>query len=160
MYQMAPAAYIFTHVYMNTMQQGIQSLHVVGELVAKYGQEPESKGFADLMEWASQHKVVRILSAGGTPEFFTHRENAFDLAGDHDLPYASFTEPDNYNQVTAFGFIVTPELCFEIEQARSSQRYDSGNILSGVDMGPLWQPLDRSDDFPIVQFLKSFHSAR
>ncbi len=156
MYQMTPAAYIFTHVYMNTMQQGIQSLHVVGELFAKYG--PETSEYSDLREWAQAHKVVRILSAGGTPEFFDHLGNAFALANTNNLPHASFLEPDNYDQVTAFGFVVTPDLCFEIEQERESRRYATGSLpLDSRAMVPIVNPLD---DFPIIQFLKSFHTAR
>lgn len=57
MYQIEPAAYIFTHVYMNTMQQGIQSLHVIGEFIANYS--PADDQWLDVVEWAKEYKVVK-----------------------------------------------------------------------------------------------------
>ena len=155
MYQLTPCAYTFTHVYMNTMQQGIQSLHVIGEFIANYAgdltSEPEA-GWDAVREWASDYKVVKIVSAGGTPDFDEHMEATKAIAKEHNLPFTSFREPDNYDQITAFGIILTPEAVHEIESARELILED--NSLSPVERA------QKLDDFPLVQHLKQFPSAR
>lgn len=156
MYKIIPAAYIFTHVYLNTMQQGIQSLHVVGEFIAKYGPQvidddliiPDQ--FADVQDWATNHKVVRILNAGGSPDFMGYMSEAFKLARDNKMPYVSFQEPDCFDQITAFGIIVTPEVVYNIESAREAL---------GASLSPVERKIAEDSD-PLVQFLMQFYSAR
>ena len=122
MYKIIPSAYIFTHIYLNTMQQGIQPLHVVGEIFAKYG--PDTQGYTDAIDWATNHKVVRLLNGGGSPHFENHRINAYEL-----------------------------------EQAREVLRYQT-TPQGGIDLGPNWRPADPQDNFPLVQFLMQFRSAK
>ena len=154
MYKITPAAYIFTHTYLNTMQQGIQSLHVVGEFIAKYGPQIVDNNiviqdeFADVQNWATHQKVVRILNAGGSPDFINHMDDAFKLARDNKMAFASFQEPDCFDQITAFGFIVPPDVVYEIQCEREAMGYlDKGDAL-------------KVDDFPLVKFLMQFQSAR
>lgn len=157
MYKIIPSAYIFTHIYLNTMQQGIQPLHVIGEMFVKYG--PETQGYTDAIDWAKNHKVVRLLNGGGSPDFEKNRHDAFKIARDLKLPYVSFQEPDCFNQITSFGMIVTPEAVHELEQAREALRYQSPP-KGGFDPGHGWGQNDPHDNFPLVQFLKKFRSAK
>lgn len=149
MYQIEPAAYIFTHVYMNTMQQGIQSLHVIGEFIAQSGNEDWPK----VVEWARDYKVVKILSAGGGDPYEIAYSEAKMLATRYRLPFTEFIEPDNFSQMTAFGFIITPEACVEIQQKRQDIELDA-RFLQKL-------PTDEQmDDIDLIQFLKSKPSAR
>ena len=152
MYKIMPSAYIFTHIYLNTMQQGIQSLHVVGEFIANYGEDPCTKEWEDILDWAQNHKVVRIVSAGGSPDFDEHMMDTRELAKKYALPYTSFREPDCYDSITAFGIIVTPEVVHEIEATRQ-EIYDNSSIAPAKKQ-------EMYDDFPLVQHLMKFPSAR
>ena len=140
MYQITPCAYIFTHVYLNTMQQGIQSLHVVGNMFGKY--TADTDGYKDVLDWAQNYKVVRILNGGGSPNFAKNMDDAFKIASLYALPYVNFVEPDLYEQTSAFGFILTPQTVHNIESERDY--VDEPN----------------RDDFDIIKFLKQFNSAR
>jgi hypothetical protein len=156
MYQMTPAAYICTHSYLKTMQHGIQSLHVIGEMVANF--EPDTKEYNALREWASEHKVVRILDGGGSPTFENNVNIASKIAQSYGLPFASFIEPDCFGKITAFGFIVTPEVCFDIDRRREALRY-LHDVQSNLLVPHMSQIIDPSDNFPIIQFLKTLRSA-
>jgi len=154
MYEIIPAAYIFTHVYLNTMQQGIQALHTAVEF---FVQNPQGDNHVILphqrpslhdsvVDWACNHKTVRILSAGGGEQFDITMSGAKDMAKKYGLPFASFREPDNFNQIDAFGIIVTPELVADVAEER----------MCGVYL----EATDSEDGHPLVAFLKEFHSAR
>ena len=155
MYQIEPAAYIFTHVYMNTMQQGIQSLHVIGEFIANY--KPHDDQWLDVVEWARDYKVVKIISAGGGEAYDIAYQEAKALAKGYDLPFSEFIEPDNFNQRTAFGFIITPECCMKVQEIR--EVFAKGHADMGVtDIEQL--PDAVADDIDLIQFLKYKPSAR
>jgi hypothetical protein len=143
MYTITPAAYIFTHSYLNTMQQGIQSLHVIGEFIANSTRD--DKSWEDVVYWAKNDKTVRILNAGGGTAHEIAYRTAVDLSEKYNLPFSEFVEPDCYNQITAFGFIVTPELVYNISVERGRSAYESD-----IDI----------DSHAVVQFLKHFPSAR
>lgn len=157
MYQIEPAAYIFTHVYMNTMQQGIQSLHVIGEFIANYS--PADDQWLDVVEWAKEYKVVKILSAGGGEAYDVTFQEARALAKKYNLPFQTFIEPDNFNQMTAFGFILTPDCCDRIAQEREiiTLRQPTG-VISQADRPSPNEAL--FDDIDLIQFLMTKPSAR
>ena len=145
MYTITPAAYIFTHVYLNTMQQGIQSLHVVGELFTDHRADQVMSD--KIYDWSANHKVVHILNAGGGEDYDAARVMAESLADREGLPFSVFFEPDIFGSPTAFGMIVTPEVCYASEVAVDSLRV-----------------VQTQHDFvhphELTQFLSQFRSAR
>ena len=153
MYEVSPAAYIFTHTYLNTMQQGIQSLHVVGELFAKTNGLPRLSSL--VYEWAIEHKVVYILNAGGGEGFDIAMSDTERFTSEFFIPYATFTEPDFHNMITAFGFIMTPELALEINEAQSFHLTQRG--------AEMFEEMGTSSDekpHPFADFLSRFPSAK
>lgn len=150
MYKIIPAAYIFTHDYLKPIQHGIQSLHVVSELFVqnKEGEKQES-----LYDWAENHKTVRILNAGGGESFDLALRGAGQTATRYKLPFAIFREPDFHNSITAFGFIVTPEVVFKVDTDRQH-----GASSYWDETFHVWSTTE--DNEPIVAFLKQFPSAK
>lgn len=82
------------------------------------------------------------------------------LASKYNLPFTKFIEPDNFNQMTAFGFIMTPECCMEIEEQRRiiTLSQPMGGILQSGE-SPLPSE-DSFDNIDLIQFLKYKPSAR
>ena len=153
MYKIIPAAYVFTHVYLNTMQQGIQALHCVAEFFVQNREKTENDPLGMLeekvYEWAEDHKTVRILSAGGGVGFDEAMLEAHRMAMKYKLPWASFNEPDINSMTTAFGFVVTPEMVFEVECAQEALEAQNDNNIDAPEGG-----------HELAQFLSEFHSAR
>lgn len=153
MYKIIPAAYVFTHVYLNTMQQGIQALHATVELFVQNKETTESDPFGMMLEkvydWAENHKTVRILSAGGGEGFDEALLEAKRMAAKYNLPWAEFQEPDINSMTTAFGFVVTPEMVFEVESAQEALEALNDNSIDSPEGG-----------HELAQFLSEFHSAR
>lgn len=148
MYKIIPAAYIFTHVYLNTMQQGIQSLHCVAELFVVNNIVNNPDAYKKVMDWGTNYKTVRILSARGGEDFDEALLEAKRMAMKYKLPWAEFLEPDINSMVTAFGFIVTPEMAFEVETDQEA--------CDGINDNNLEAP----EGHKLAQFLSEFPSAR
>ena len=111
MYTITPSAYVFTHAYLNTMQQGIQAAHTVSEL---YTQNFETVMFEDVMDWGMSHKTLKILNGGTGDAYLTAMHTLEELAIKHTIPFAVFREPDNNNSPT-FGVVISPEMAERLQ---------------------------------------------
>lgn len=140
MYKLTPAAYIFTHQYLNTMQQGIQSAHVVAELGLVEGDYRK-----DYEIWARHHKTLRILNAGSGQKFMDTYTRFNLLCNQYDLACAFFIEPDMFDKMTAFGFVITPEIITKIEQ----EIWDLENLYS-----------EDPESHLMIEFLSNLASAK
>lgn len=152
MYKIIPAAYIFTHQYLNTMQQGIQALHCVAELFTLNKHDSRFADVDPVFDWAENHKTVRILNAGCGEEFDIAMREAKDWAKEYSLPFAYFREPDMFDAITSFGFILKPEIVYQFELWRDEVRKLSDHILDDND--------DILDDYDFIHFLMKFRSAK
>jgi len=56
-------AYFWGNMYLSSIQQGIQSAHVVAEMFAKYV-DNEFLAERDLREWAEHHKTMILYNGG------------------------------------------------------------------------------------------------
>jgi len=139
MYKITPAAYIFTHQYLNTMQQGIQSAHVIAELSLLEGERGNS-----VREWAKRYKTIRILNAGSGETFNDRYERFKVICEQYKLSNAYFCEPDINNMMTAFGFIMAPQIISQLE-------YEYRELI-GLSMDP--------ESHFVFQFLNNMASAR
>lgn len=104
-------AYFFGNLYLSSIQQGLQSAHVLAEMYTKYvGPDPYSQYFV-LDEWAREHKTIIILNAGYSEEirFLSER-----FATQEKYPWASFNEGQDAldGALTCIG-IVLPEHVYE-----------------------------------------------
>ena len=114
MYRIYPAAYCFTHGYMNTMQQGIQSAHAVVEMFNKYSAETEIG--RQLYDWSQRHKTLILLNGGTGTMFIDTFEWLEEISKEYELPYASFYEPDINKIRTSCTFVITPNVIERIKR--------------------------------------------
>jgi hypothetical protein len=152
MYKIIPAAYVFTHTYLRTIQVGIQSAHVAVEFFVQNENEP-------VYDWAVNHKTMKLLNAGGGEEFDIALTDTKAFAKKFKLPFAYFREPDNYNQIDAFGVIVTPEMAFEVFTAQENfipdrQYVDNFGATKAVEK---W--VDPTQGHPLALHLSKFRAA-
>lgn len=104
--------YTFCNFYLSPIQQGVQSLHVLGELVAKYHppvRDPKCEKFDIVRHWATRHKTVIILNGGnsaGIKEIFDTLNDAANTR----YPYAAFCEDEqSLNGALTCCGVVIPE---------------------------------------------------
>lgn len=118
--------YTFINFYLSSIQQGIQSAHIVSELFTKYSNSFEKDV---LYDWANNHKTIIVLNGGTSFDLrhdYIHVSNFADTLsksksnssklGRWFLPHAFFTEDFNalgaYDNgvVTGFGIILPEEI--------------------------------------------------
>jgi hypothetical protein len=114
-------AYFFGNMYLSSIQQGLQSAHVVGNLFVKYKQDCMARDI--LFDWATDHKTIILLNAGYSEEirnlinFFGSRENKY--------PWAAFNEGiDALDGATTCVGIIVPENIYEASKVLSSRPKD------------------------------------
>ena len=111
--------YTFVNFYLSSIQQGVQSFHVLHEMMLKYpydedvasGELPEAKRFYD---WAKNHKTVILLNGGAHDDirdielFF--KEHAGELS--FPAPFAAFYEDDKSlnGMMTAVAIVLPKEI--------------------------------------------------
>lgn len=90
--------YTFTNYYLSSIQQGIQPLHVVGELFVKYeDRESATQQRHVLYKWAREHKTVICLNGGAAADIVEiYNALALRIAPVLRLPFADFHE-DEYS---------------------------------------------------------------
>lgn len=54
--------YLFNNMYISAIQNGIQGIHVLGEMLVKYA--PGTREHDTVTQWARDHKTVVILKGG------------------------------------------------------------------------------------------------
>ena len=116
--------YTFCNMYLSSIQQGIQTAHIVSELWVKYGAADTSPELTHLYGWAKHHKTIIVLNAGYSSEiyslaedFFRMRENPYPWAFFHEDPMAIGSMEENTSgALTAVG-IVIPEKIYELYAA-------------------------------------------
>lgn len=114
-------AYFFTNMYLSSIQQGIQPLHVVGDMFVKYnemnrlaasyqGSEPTTMQWDILMRWAREHKTVICLNAGYSQEI--HDLVKILESPDNPFPWAYFNEGNDAldGALTSVGIILPEEV--------------------------------------------------
>lgn len=94
--------YTFTNFYLSSIQAGIQTAHVVGELFNRYSHDDEeAEAFEMLVEWNFKHKTIIVLSAGANEDLYNIKAflkagglPGYTLDDDTVLPYAWFHEDE------------------------------------------------------------------
>lgn len=109
--------YSFTNLYLSSIQNGLQTAHIVSEMAAKYraDQYKGSVQYQQFYEWADSHKTIIILN-GGYSSSLHELKRMFDEAGMlNTFPYAHFYEGEDAldGALTAVG-IVLPEWYYEL----------------------------------------------
>lgn len=119
--------YTFVNYYLSSLQQGLQTAHVVSELSIKGGLMYE--------EWAACHKTIIIKNGGNNAELVDLR--GF-ISGISAYPNAAFYEDSESlgGIMTAHG-IILPELVWaasdEYRKARDKEAWAAASMLSLAD---------------------------
>lgn len=105
-------AYFFGNMYLSSIQQGIQSAHVLAEMYNKYVFPDGCQEYFILENWAKEHKTMVLLNAGYSEEI--HSLVSFFDTKDNPLPWAKFHEGKDAldGALTCVG-IILPEEFYE-----------------------------------------------
>ena len=95
--------YFFVMYNLSGIQKGIQAGHAAVEYGLKYGDTKLYK------EFAKHHKTFILLDGGGSVDML-NREKELES---HGVKFASFTEPDLNDSISAIAFIV-PEKIYNL----------------------------------------------
>lgn len=108
--------YTFVNYYLSSIQQGIQTAHLVSELLAKYYLHGDIIKYKDqqtrLFNWAVMHKTIIVLNGGNSKDiediYISLKNDAYSLA----LPFANFYEDEDSlgGIMTCCGLVVPAEL--------------------------------------------------
>ncbi len=129
--------YTFINFYLSSIQQGIQTAHIVSELFLKYNTKNAPSKFQEVLnKWANIDKTIVILNGGSSfdirqdfikiskisSEVYSIYNQNYDYDhGQWVLPYAYFSEDHNalgaYENgvMTGFGIILPQEIWNTVE---------------------------------------------
>jgi len=145
--------YSFCNMYLSSIQQGIQTAHLVSNMFAKYKNMRGKPEHDMLFKWANDHKTIIVLN-GGTKENIQNIFNELWLNADLNLPYDKFHEDEDSlgGIVTCCGIIV-PEEMYETKLCECS----CGSYISSDEFHCFRK---NTSEWNIIDFIKSHHLAR
>jgi hypothetical protein len=136
--------YTFTNMYTEGIHAGIQSLHVLGELVNKYprnhllGADPAKDQATNVLyDWLENHKTVYVYDGGLASMLWDRYQELRECANALKLPIARFYESKEAlnGALTCVG-IVVPDQYYRNEPVQTTPSI-------GGDMPPLFSPEQR-----------------
>jgi hypothetical protein len=145
--------------YLSSIQQGIQSAHVLGELAISHGKNIQSaiysKPILMYFDWLENHKTM-IVCNGGNNKDLRELRLLFSTAK---YPWAYFREDDDSldGALTAVGIILPKEI-YDVKYDRLNETYiyDNENgkeIIYNKDS-------EDTDTFKLIHTIKSAPLAR
>jgi hypothetical protein len=102
--------YGFGNYYLSSLQQGLQSAHVVGELFTTYNRLTEK--YSQVHDWAQNHKTMVLLNGGNSKDL----AELFDFFNQENNPYAfaKFHEDEqSLNGALTYVGIVLPSKIYD-----------------------------------------------
>ena len=145
--------YSFCNLYLSSIQQGIQTAHLVSNMFAKYKNMRGSVSYDILYKWAESHKTIIVLN-GGTKENIQNIFNELWLNADLNLPYEKFHEDEDSlgGIITCCGIIVPEELYKATDcECYCGAYIESHGLKTFAKDTPEWN---------IIDVIKSRHLAR
>lgn len=127
--------YSWCNFYLSSIQQGIQTAHLVSEIFVKYGMQ-ENKSFVaqrqTLATWAKDHKTVQVMNGGNLKSIKEIYSKLEVLAPRLHLPYVAFYEDDDSlgGIMTSCG-VVVPEQYYDTKKEIGMQYPDYVNVEKG-----------------------------
>ena len=114
-------AYFWGNFYLSAIQQGIQSLHCLGEMFVKYGADHDEREDM-LYDWAEHHKTVVVLNGGDSNDLLHIAANM--AVDENDLPWAMWQEDERAlsNATTCIGIIVDEKIIANVDEVRSARK--------------------------------------
>lgn len=145
--------YTFCNYYLSSIQQGIQTAHVVSELMSASFKDQTKEQFKMVLDWAKNHKTIVVCNGGNCEDlrklcdFFNTKENPY--------PFTNFFE-DNQSlnsAITCVG-IVLPE---EIYNVTSEFKYGYNFISDSRERTKVYSYVpDRLENMKIYSDVTSY----
>jgi len=128
--------YTFVNFYLSSIQQGIQSAHVLHELFTKYVQDHDPYT-SRLYDWAENHKTMIVLNGGMSADltslnmFLTCEANKLSFPA----PWTSFSEDQASlgGIMTGVGIVLPEEIYNAVDYRKASTLIDDTNISKYLD---------------------------
>lgn len=156
--------YTFVNFYLSSIQQGIQSAHIVSDLFHEY-RSHRGKSRKMLDDWAAYGKTIIVLN-GGMAKDVVEGVDAIDAATQKAYPYTAFYEEPGAidherGSVTAWGIVLPQEVYnakpIEVFPNKTGFRYESDSTSSD-STSLTWEP--GSVEFVICSYLQGKSLAR
>lgn len=131
--------YTFCNYYLSSLQQGLQTAHVVHELFTKYGDVNEGHRYdkleyEQLLNWAEDHKTIVILNGGNC---LTLNDLLTFLYGDsNEFAFSGFYEDEQSlnNALTCVGIVLPERIYDAAEKIRSRSSILADYIHGGFTL--------------------------
>ena len=143
--------YTFINFYLSSIQQGIQSAHIVSELYTKY--KFSSAGCAlNIDEWALNHKTIIVCNGGGTADL----KAGMAIAEASQYAWAPFYEaPDCLSgALTGFG-IILPDVIFSCRRSPLD-----ASVYETCLEDTQWQFTQKDRDWELIDYVVNRPLAR
>lgn len=127
--------YGFGNYYLSSLQQGLQSAHVISELFNTY--ESTSISYNYIKEWSKNHKTIILLN-GGNSSSLQDLYSFFEQLRKEGmkLPFTKFHEDSNSlnNALTSVGIII-PEIYYSLSsKIREMNDNQINSTLSSMNL--------------------------
>lgn len=141
-------AYLFTNMYLSSIQNGIQSAHCLAEMFVAYSRgddigytlptHPRFKAMNMLFDWAINHKTMVVVNGGNSKNLHDIYLSFNHMCSELEYPYMMFSEDlDSLNRATTCVGVIVPEKIYmynEFEQKRN--RPSVGPIADVLVLNP------------------------
>jgi len=145
-------AYFFGNMYLSSIQQGVQSAHVLAQLFIKYKVGTKANM---LYDWAANYETIILLNGGYSDTirtlclFFKNNENPY--------PWADFHEGADAldGALTSTGIILPEKIYLTAAFIRSLPHLKKINILdnlSSTGIMPIYEDLHNEEEWEISKW--------
>lgn len=118
--------YSFTNMYLSSIQCGLQTAHLVGELFSYYCLKNDKPQTKMLYEWSNKHRTICILNGGNCKELTQIHQILYQTAYTLDYPFSYFKEDrESLNEAITCVGIIIPESVYmwrTVEDYRAQAR--------------------------------------
>ncbi len=159
-------AYFFCNMYLSSIQNGLQSGHVIAEMFIKYEPEYDEELAGLLSYWAKNHKTMILLNAGYSETI--HELVKFFYAMENPYPWASFCESKEAldGALTCTG-IILPEKVYEAAAFVRANPAEEAYLMEHGSMPGYYNGIVPADSFEftkwetlLIQKLNTFGMAK
>lgn len=131
--------YGFGNYYLSSLQQGLQSAHVVGDLLTNYPAKSVQNKMA--YTWAKKHKTMVLLKGGNSAQLQAIFDKFKNLTRrGMKLPFAKFHEDEQSlgGALTYVGIVVPEKYYVAGAQVRSMKKEDAIQFFKANNFHP-WE---------------------
>lgn len=140
--------YTFVNFYLSSIQQGVQSFHVLGEMFNKYSKHASTEPVViedRLRDWSENHKTLIVLNGGANTDiedkYYKLEELSRSLS--FPMPFAKFSEDEKSlgGIVTACGCVLPEEIYEAVDYRKCCNLIQEGlgNFTGKIPTGADYQ---------------------